>query len=272
VKPLPQEPPESGEVEYLSALLELEVDPARAEVLAAADAGPLEPSLTVAREEADLLCDPASLEHENYWARMPDLSVRIGVETPMPGLDRAMVEWWFDWHSRRDDRYRVWHLAAHFANGYHPPGRPEAKPFWAATNFPYEDVGDGPAHIRIDFESPRQFGFTDDHLEDAAVASIICGRVGDRMLEHTFIAHVFLRTAHGLRVRSRFWIADRVRPRFPGPLSIAAGPAESALSNRLVRKVAVPEGVGRSLLIHCSEEYRHLNRILPGLHQRFAGL
>ena len=34
--PLPQEPPPPGEVEYLSGLLELDVDPARAEVRAAA--------------------------------------------------------------------------------------------------------------------------------------------------------------------------------------------------------------------------------------------
>jgi hypothetical protein len=270
VKPLPQEQPASGEVEYLSGLLALGVEPARAEVRAAADAGPLDPSLTLAREEADRLCDPSSLTHENYWTRMPDLSVRIGVETPMPELDPEMVEWWFDWHSRRNDRYRAWHPVAHFANGRYPALGSGSKPFWGVTNFPREDVGDGPANIRIDFVSPREFGFEDDHLEDEAVATIVCGRVGDRIVEHTFMAHVFLREGHGLRLRSRFWIADRARPRLPGPLSAAAGPTESALSNRLVRKLAMPEGVGRSLLVHCSEEYGHLNRILPGLYERFA--
>jgi hypothetical protein len=267
VKPLPQEPPESGEVEYLSALLELEVDPARAEVLAAADAGPLEPSLTVAREEADRLCDPASLEHENYWARMPDLSVRIGVETPMPNLDPEMVEWWFDWHSRRSDRYRIWHPVAHFANGRYPALEPGSKPFWGVTNFPREDVGDGPANIRIDFKSPREFGFTDDYLDDPAVGTIVCALVGDRVLEHTAMAHVFLREGDGLRLRSRFWIAERIRPRLP---RVLAGPAEAALSNRLLRRAALPGQVGRTLMVHCAEEYQHLNRILPGLYERFA--
>jgi hypothetical protein len=267
VRPLPQEPPQPGEVEYLSGLLELDVDPARAEVRAAADHGPLEPSRSLAREQIDRLCDPAPLEEENYWTRMPDMSVRIGVETPMPDLSPAMVEWWFDWHSRRSDRYRVWHPVAHFANARHPAREPDAKPFWGVTNFPREDVGDGPANIRIDFKSPREFGFRDDHLDDEAVGAIVCGRVGDRLLEHTFMAHVFLRDGDGLRLRSRFWIAERIRPRLPGPV---AEPLESALSGRRVRRLALPEQIGRTLLLHCGEEYSHLNRILPGLYERFA--
>jgi hypothetical protein len=241
-----------------------------AEAVAAADSGPLDPSQTLPRSELDRLCDPSPLKHENYWTRMPDRSLRIAVETPMPDLDRAMVEWWFDWHARRKDRYRVWHPDAHFDNRYGPPTRPGAKPFWNTTNFPREDVGNGPADIRIDFQSPKDFGFTADYLDDDSVATIVCGRVGDRLAEHTAMAHVFLHQGGGLRLRSRFWIAERIRPRLSDRLSFVAGPTGSILSNRLVRKLAVPDGIGRSLLIHCSEEYGHLNRILPGLYERFA--
>ncbi len=270
MKPLPQERPQPGEADYLAELIRLKVEPAPLEVLLAAQYGPLEPELTLPREQVDRLCDPAPLEHPDYWARMPDLSVRISAETPMPDVNREMIEWWFDWHSRRSERYRVWHPPAHFSNGQTATAQSGAKPFWGVTNFPVEDVGDGPASIRIDFTSPREFGFVDDYLEDEAVATIVCGRVGDRMVEHTFMAHVFLRDGEGLKLRSHFWIADRVSPRLPGPTSVVTGPLESLLSRSLVRKAAVPAQVGRTLLIHCSEEYHHLNRILPGLYERFA--
>lgn len=270
LKPLPQERPQPGEEEYLAELIRLKVEPAPLEVLLAAESGPLEPESSLPRGEVDRLCDPAPLENPHYWSRMQDLSVRVSNETPMPDLSREMIEWWFDWHSRRSQRYRVWHPVAHFANGRAPAAQPAVKPYWGVSNFPVEDVGDGAASIRIDFTSPREFGFTDDYLDDDSVATIVCARVGDRLIEHTFMAHVFLRDGDGLRLRSHFWIAEKVRPRLPGPASVMAGPIQSLVSNRYVRKVAVPDQVGRTLLVHCSEEYQHLNRILPGLYERFA--
>jgi len=267
VRPLPAEAPQAGELELLDELLELTVDAATPPVLAAAETGPVDPSATQGLDQLERLCDPAPLVAENFWSRMPDLSVRIGAETLFPDVTGEMIDWWFDWHSRRPDRYRVWHPVAHFSNAAAPAVTPGAKPFWGAVNFPREDVGDGPANIRIRFQSPREFGFAGDHLDDPAVATIICGRAGDSVLEHTFMAHVFLREERGLRLRSRFWIAEKIRPRLPGPLGDGA---ELVTSNRLVRRVAVRGQIGRTLLLHCSEEYNHLNRILPGLHARFA--
>ena len=48
------------------------------------------------------------------------------------------------------------------------------------------------------------------------------------------------------------------------------GPAGSLLSRRPVRRLAIPGGMGPGLARHCAEEYANLNRILPGLHQRFS--
>lgn len=44
----------------------------------------------------------------------------------------------------------------------------------------------------------------------------------------------------------------------------------AALSSRLVRAVAVPEGIGEAVARHGAEEYAQLNEILPGLYQRFG--
>jgi hypothetical protein len=201
---------------------------------------------------------------------MPDRSIQIGIETPMPNLTPEMVEWWFDWHPRRNDRYRVWHPTAHFGNGLLPAPAPGPKPSWGAVNFPDEDVGDGRMTIRAEFESPSGFGFAGDHLDDPAVGTIICARVGDRRMSHTDMAHVFLREGEGLRLRSRFWIGLRVRPRLSGPLSAAEGAVQSLVSNRLIRTLAIPDAVGPGLARHCAEEYANLNAALPGLFERFA--
>ena len=270
VKPLPQEQPRPGESEYLKKLLRKPLPKVPAEVVEAIDSGPFDPVYALDRDHADRLCDPAPLAVENGWTRLPDKSVQIGVRTPMPDLTPEMVECWFDWHSRRDDRYRVWHPDAHFRNDFAPADSPGRKPSWGVINYPEEDVGDGRIRIRIRFESPREFGFSDDYLEDPLVGTILCARVGDRWVSHTDMAHVFLREKQGLVLRSRFWIARRVRPQLPQLISFAEGPLESVASRRIVRQLAIPDAVGHTLARHCAEEYTNLNEILPGLYERFG--
>lgn len=269
-KPLPFEPPAPGEEEYLEKLLGRAVSPPSYETIAAIEASPFDPGLALGRNEADRLCDPSPLPVETGWTRLEDMSVQIAVETPMPELNPEMVEWWFDWHPRRPDRYRVWHPIAHFSNGFVPAEAPAPKPSWGVNNFPDEDVGDGRIRIRAEFCSPRDFGFAGDYLESEDVGTIICARVGDRWIRHTGMAHVFLRDGDGLRLRSRFWIGSRVSPRLPGPISFAEGALESLASRKVVRNLAIPDRVGHGLALHCAEEYAHLNAILPGLFERFS--
>jgi len=270
VKPRPEERALPGESKYLATLMIKPVAKASPATIESIEAGPFEPELALAFAEADRMCDPAPLEVESGWTVLTDGSVQVAVETPMPDLTAEMVEWWFDWHPRRRDRYRVWHPVAHYDNGIVPAEPPGHKPFWGSVNFPNEDVGDGPISVRIDFKSPREFGFADDYLEDPSVGTIVCGRVGDRWLTHTDMAHVYLRDGDGLRLRSRFWIGERIRPRLPGPASVAEGRIGSLLSRSLVRGPAIPDGVGPGLARHCAEEYANLNSILPGLFDRFA--
>lgn len=270
MKALPEEQARHGEQEYLEELLKKplpEIDPA---VALALEASPFEPEDAVSRADIDRLCDPEPLDVESGWTIMPDRSIQIAVETAMPDLTPEMVDWWFDWHSRRSDRYRVWHPVAHFGNGFVPATSPGKKPSWGVVNFPDEDVGDGRMTITAEFQSPREFGFKDDYLEDPEVGTILCARVGDRWMTHTDMAHVFLREGDGLRLRSRFWVGLRVRPRLPGPLSVAEGPLQALASRSIVRGFAIPEGVAPGLARHCAEEYTNLNAVLPGLFERFS--
>jgi hypothetical protein len=270
VRPLPEARPAPGEREYLQELLRTPAAAAGEEASAAIEAGPFDPALALPRADAERLCDPEPLEVETGWTVLLDGSVQVAASTPMPDLTPEMVDWWFDWHPRRSERYRVWHPTAHISNGLVRANPAGAKPSWGAVNLVEEDIGYGAIKARIEFMSPSAFGFDGDHLEGALVGTIICARAGDARVSHTDMAHVFLREGDGLRLRSRFWIGERVRPRLPGPLSPAEGPIESLISRRVVRRLAIPDSIGPGLTRHCVEEYSHLNLILPGLFERFG--
>lgn len=270
VKMLSEAEPEAGEQEYLDRLLDRPVCRPNERTSAAIESGPFDPALAMALEDCERLCDPEPLEVETGWSYLEDGSLQVAARTPMPALTPEMVDWWFDWHPRRSDRYRVWHPVAHFGNAILPAGSHGNRPSWGAVNLVDEDIGDGRMKARIDFVSPSEFGFRGDHLEDPLVGTIICAKAGSSLLSHTAMAHVFLREADGLVLRSRFWIGGRIRPRLPGPLAVLAGPAESLLSRRPVRRAAIPSTLGPGLTRHCAEEYANLNAILPGLFERFA--
>lgn len=219
--------------------------------------------------ELDRLLDPAPLPREDDCRRLEDGVWFVAVRTEMPGVSADMVDWWFDWHPRDPERYRLWHPAAHLDNSLEPPARPGAKAHWGAVHHPVEDVGTGVVHARIEFLAPRELGFSTDALGDPAVGTIVCGLVGDdrKRLRHTAMAHVFLEAGDGLVLRSRFWIGARIRPYAPAPL---AGLGEAALNRRAVRDLALPKGVAPALARHCAEEYANLARILPGLYEGYA--
>ncbi|MCB0857353.1 MAG: hypothetical protein KDB57_04430 [Solirubrobacterales bacterium] len=268
MKALPEAQPEPGEVEYLEELLKFR-PPGPDEAIREAIREPFDPALALGRSDAARLLDPAPMELETGWSVLPDASVQVAVATPMPDLTTQMVDWWFDWHPRRSDRYRAWHPIAHFGNGLVLPRAEQEKPYWGATNLVDEDIGDGRMKVRVEFCAPGEFGFGSDCLDDPAVGTIICASVGDSLVNHTDMAHVFLREDDGLMLRSRFWIGGRIEPRLPGPFSGLEGPAGSLLSRRPVRRLAIPGGMGPGLARHCAEEYANLNRILPGLFERF---
>jgi phloretin hydrolase len=250
---------------YLSRPLTLP-DPA---VLAEIEAGPVEPSRTLELADIDRLLDPAPLPVETGWCVRADRVGYVAVRTPMPGVSAEMVEWWFDWHPRDPDRYRLWHPAAHFDNSIEPPRRVGAKAHWGAVHHPVEDVGTGTVHARIAFSRPSAIGFSSDALDDPAVATIVCGQVGDdrRRLRHSAMAHVFLAGPEGVTLRSHFWLGAAIRPYLPAPI---AAPIGAALNNRLVRRLSLPARLPRALATHCAEEYANLAALLPEFYGRFG--
>ena len=242
-------------------------DPA---ILAAIARGPIDAADTLDPRALDRLLDPAPMAVETGWCVLPDAVGYVAVRTPMPAVTGAMVDWWFDWHARDPLRYRIWHADAHLGNALEPPAAPGAKSHWGATHHPVEDVGTGTVHARIAFCAPRELGFTTDALDDPAVATIVCGLVGDdrRRVRHSRMAHVFLRAGDGVVLRSRFWLGAEIRPYLPAPLARAGA---RLLNRPAVRRAALPRGLPQALARHCAEEYANLATLLPELHGRFAG-
>ncbi|HEX6687477.1 MAG TPA: hypothetical protein VF085_02300 [Solirubrobacterales bacterium] len=254
----------------LSQYLSRPLSPACAETLAAIERGPISPTEALPLARLDRLLDPAPLVVETGWCTLPEGVGYVAVRTPMPAVTAAMVEWWFDWHPREPLRYRVWHPQAHSDNSLEPPAEPGAKAHWGATHHPVEDVGTGTVHARIAFKRPTEFGFSTDALDDSAVATIVCGEVGDdrRRVRHSAMAHVFLSDGDGVVLRSHFWLGALIRPYLP---AVLAGSVARVLNNRAVRSVALPAKLPQALAGHCAEEYANLAALLPELYGHYAG-
>jgi hypothetical protein len=253
----------------LDAYLSRPMTPPDPAVLAAIEAGPIDPDAGLSRDRLARLLDPTPLAVEAGWCRMPDGVRFVAVRTAMPGVSAEMVDWWFDWHARDPLRYRIWHPLAHSGNSLEQPMAPGEKAHWGAVHHPVEDVGTGTVHARIAFVAPTELGFDSDALEDPAVGTIVCGWVGDdrRRARHSVMAHVFLRDGDGLVLRSHFWLGAAVRPYLPSPL---AAPAAALLNRRAFRDLTLPKRLAPGLARHCAEEYANLAALLPELHSRFG--
>lgn len=253
----------------LQPYLSRPLSPPAPEVSAAIEAGPMDPGRIVPLAAIDRLLDPAPLAVETGWCFGADRIGHVAVRTEMPGLSAEMVEWWFDWHPRDPDRYRLWHPRAHRDNSLEPAVTRGAKPHWGTVHHPVEDVGTGVVRARIAFQPPSALGFSGDVLADPNVATIVCGYVGDdtRRLRHSVLAHVFLAGGEGLVLRSHFWLGAAIRPYLPAPL---ASPIAAALDNRVVRRLSLPRDLPRALATHCAEEFANLAALLPELFERFG--
>ena len=198
-------------------------DPA---VLAAIAAGPVDPARRVPLAGLDRLLDPAPLPVESGWCTLADGVGYVAVRTTMPAVSAEMVEWWFDWHPRDPLRYRIWHPRAHRDNSVEPPAvRRREGPLGRRP-----PPGRGRRHRhrprahRLHRRRPSSASPA-TRLDDPAVATIVCGYVGDdrRRLRHTVMAHVFLRAGDGVVLRSHFWLGAAIRPYLPAPLAATVG-------------------------------------------------
>ena len=253
----------------LSELLERPLTPPAADVLAAIEAGPIDPAAALPPGDLARLLDAGELPAETGWCNMPDGTGYTAVRTAMPGISAQMLDWWFRWHPHDPLRYRIWFPGAHADISFEEARRPAPNGLWGTVHHPVEDIGLGMQHLRIHFLDPVAFGFPAGVLEQSGVATIVCAIVGDDRMRawHTRMCHFARRTDSGLVLRSRFWIGGELR------LFMRARPA--APVNRLlalpaVRRRAVPRRAPLVMARHCAAEYANLAALLPDLYARHA--
>ena len=182
----------------------------------------------------------------------------VAMTCPMPGVTANMIDWWFWWHPRESERYQLWFPGEHRSIGYARANADyfesaEQPPFRDNTQYPVERIGSNWMPLEIDFVTPNEFGFSQEALREAHVATIVCGHVGAfrNLIPHTEMAHVFFQDDGGLFLTSRFWIGER-------------------LKSPLIRKAMLTDRTARSMAEHCCVEYRNLARKLPELYATYG--
>ncbi len=186
----------------------------------------------------------------------------------MLGVNAAMWDWWFGWHSLSSARYRLWHPAAHLKSQlaedrrHLPIGRPRYVGNISAVD---EFIGPQMTRLAIAFAAPADFGM--DPAKVDALGTAICAHVSLRAerMRTGQLVHLIEDTADGCVMHSRFHMGDLASQM---PL---LGPLLTLLVNRPgPRRKLVNDAVGLALLQHCYEEMHHLAAILPDLHRRFG--
>ena len=194
------------------------------------------------------------LQKEVGYEKMADGSYVVSMYCPMPNITPEMIEWWFWWHPKKNERYQVWFPEAHFSIGF-PQKQAEyfecenLPQFQNNTQYPVEKIGGVKMPLRIDFVSPKEFGFSESIMQENNIPLIVCGHVGafKGLIWHTEMAHIFKQTEDGLFMISRFWLGKTIK-------------------SPLLRKRIITDKMARGMAEHCCIEYRNLLEILPILY------
>ncbi len=218
----------------------------------------------------DLLSN-RQLELENGCCEMEDGCIFVAVETPFPNITKDMLNWWFTWHPEDSLRYKIWYPGAHISIRMTrtQEQQPGDLPYWHTTHYPTENIGTGKEEISIHFLPPQTFGFDPALFDQAGVETIICGYVGSpnrKLVEHTRMCHVLLKSENGPVLKSRFWLGHTIvfNPFWGSKLL-------GRLANtKIARRNLLPTDAGVHMALHCAQEYNNLAQILPGLYALYG--
>lgn len=230
------------------------------EILRKGEDIPLEGVLSFS--EKDKLLEGGYSPFENGFYHFKDGSAYVACLTKMPRVTIEMLYWWFWWHSLEPIRYRIWYPEKHFDVYTDSTG---------FTHYVTEDVGVGKQKLIIKFLTPLEFGFDQSKLESLGFDKfIICAKVGVKKawltVWHTKMCHVAQKTEHGVEMRSRFWIGDKLEVEGIGGRILTW-----LLNKPAVKRRIIPEGIGKHIFHHCAQEYHNLGELLPEIYRGEKG-
>ena len=221
-------------------------------------------------EDKNQLLKDGYLNCENGFFHFEDNSAYAAVLTKMPNVSIEMIDWWFWWHAKESLRYKIWYPEMHFdissdfGEHYNDESKTYRERLYISKHFVTENIGTGKEKIVINFMSPEEFGFDVSQLKDENKETIICAIVGDlkKRVWHTKMCHVVRKVEEGVEMRSRFWMATKVKrmdvfgERF----------LNSILNKSFIKKTLLPKDLGKYMFHHCSQEYNNLGDILPEIY------
>lgn len=244
----------------------MEPDPA---MVAQVETGPLDPALALMPEQVNDLLTPERLAFDGCgWWSFENGGGLVATCHRMPGLTRAMLDWWFCWHPLEDLRYKIWYPPTHY--GIHVEGTTRARLLdesipldrrnYGCIHQVCEDIVDRediPEPFPIHFRDPVEIGFDPALLAEHPEVSIYCAFVGEEdppvpPERNRIMCHVVRDVPGGVEFRSRVWRGWAMREGRP-KLMLPPGAVISPISCKL-------------LALHNVAEYTNLKHLLPALY------
>jgi hypothetical protein len=243
-----------------------------AELKAAREMPPMDPSKAQMPQNINYFLDPGYFEVETGYCVLPNGAGYLSVNNKMPGVTADMINWWFAWHSLEPLRYKIWYPPGHkkaivnerARKRLLDPSTPAPLKFQGITHQVVEGISDSPpAHLWINFLPPEEMGFDMTRFHSPNVETVVGGfginagtfdvpppsfvRGGSIMM------HFVRAIPDGIEFRTRFWIGYRFVDRVPVCV--------------LPPGIAIPENVPRGLFQHNIDEFSNLGSFLPQIYR-----
>jgi len=231
----------------------IEADPA----VYAAVQQPADPAKGISPLEMNKLFDEGYLDLELGYCNLPDGTAMLANKTFFPGCTPEMFDFWFAWHGVAGMRYKIWNPQQHYNVQTMNMDKAMDKSlslkerYWDTTHDVFEDCGQGPQRIFINFRKPTDIGFDEAKWKDFK-GTIVCA--GNEK-SPTIMCHFMRPVEGGCELRSRFWMGWHV------------------IDGKPVKMI--PDGFRmpldgvKSLLMHNIKEFTNLASILPEVYNEF---
>jgi hypothetical protein len=234
----------------------------------------IEDALQPTPKELNRLLEPGYLPGESGYCAFPDGTGYAASLTRFPGCTPAMFRWWFWWHSFAAERYSLWfpwnHVSIRRDDGWKEtaPGLTDEQRYIGSTHHITEYIGPHRLDIDIIFVDPSELGFATGRFAAAGIAGHACGEVylQNPRLHIGTMVHLIRETDDGFELRSRYWLAHKVKLSVLGhglDLDRVAGVLG-------IKKLLSGPGLAYEQLVHDQIEFTHLARILPAVYAEFG--
>lgn len=213
--------------------------------------------ITTIENRFDLL-KPGYLDVEIGYGSLPNGTAFLANYLKMPNVTSKMFQWWFAWHGLDKQRYAIWNKKCHFdvKSDKHEQLKNDALTYeqriWGVTHVVTEDTGNGPEDIKLQFNSPMNFGFGMTELKNSST-DVVATANGST----AYMLHTTRNIPGGIELRSRFWLGYNIDMLTKEPKLL------------LPEGQKVPVEVAKNLGLHSIEEMTNLATILPDLYAEY---